>query len=388
MKKISLVIPCYNESRTIRELLARVEAVQFPGWSKEIIVVDDCSKDSTREILAEYESRMIIVYQEKNGGKGTAVRRGIKEASGDYVIIQDADLEYDPQDIVPFIAVIDEGRADVVYGSRNLHHKERSGFLIPRLGVWFITKLVNVLYGLHLTDVWTCYKMFPRMYGDHFVAGGFEAELLFTAALAREGLRFAEVPISHSPRDLAEGKKIRYRDGFYSIALLIADKLAHVTEPVHRSAQFPKDELACPFCKRPLSWSSDVPHCAWHGKFEVDRYGRPYLVERSFLQTHTTEHESGVNWLKTYLKQFPRLYYAIWYFFCPVLMVANGPRRFLSRLPENAFIIDVGSGPERFGSSVVNIDIHPFSEVDIVASATDLPLRDASVDMAVSESVF
>ncbi|MCX6787215.1 MAG: glycosyltransferase family 2 protein [Candidatus Kaiserbacteria bacterium] len=228
MVSVSIVIPCYNEARTVDELLARVRAVPMHGWRKEIIIVDDASRDSTPDLLKKYEDTMRVIYLGKNGGKGTAVRRGIKEATGDYVLIQDADLEYNPADIPNLLKVIEGGSADVVYGSRNLNPRARHGGLIPRLGVWFITKLINTLYQLSLTDVWTCYKLFPRGAGDDFVAGRFESELLFTAALARRRYRFAEVPISYAPRACAEGKKIRYRDGVYAIAVICMDWFRHI----------------------------------------------------------------------------------------------------------------------------------------------------------------
>jgi len=228
MASVSVVIPCYNEARTIDELLARVRAAHMRGWKKEIIVVDDASRDGTPALLKKHEDTMHVIYLDQNVGKGTAVQRGMKESSGDYVLIQDADLEYDPADISNLLAVIESGAADVVYGSRNLAPRAHHGGLMPQLGVWFITKLINALYDLSLTDVWTCYKLFPRAAGDDLVAGRFESELLFTAALARRGYRFAEVPISYEPRALTEGKKIRYRDGFYAIIVICMDWMRHV----------------------------------------------------------------------------------------------------------------------------------------------------------------
>ncbi len=224
-KSLSIVIPCYNESQTVRVLLERVLAVTAPQWQLEVVVVDDCSQDGTREILREFESRVTVLYQERNGGKGTAVRAGLSRASGEYVLIQDADLEYDPEEIPTLLAQLTQ--ADVVYGSRNLRPRERAGGLVPRLGVWFITKLINVLHNLNLTDVWTCYKLFPRVAADAFLAGGFESELLFTTALARRGYVFKEVPISYHPRDGSQGKKIRYRDGIYAIVVLVIDRIRY-----------------------------------------------------------------------------------------------------------------------------------------------------------------
>ncbi len=226
MHKLSIIIPVYNERRTIERILDRVEHALMPGWEREIIVVDDGSTDGTREFLGSRPTIKVILH-EKNGGKGTAVRTGLAAAMGDFVLIQDADLEYDPEDIARLLAEVDAGRADVVYGSRNLRPREREGAYIPRMGVWGITKLINILHQLHLSDVWTCYKLFPRAAASDFRAGRFDSELLFTAALARRGYRFAEVPISYHPRDASEGKKIRYRDGFIAISRIIEDWIRH-----------------------------------------------------------------------------------------------------------------------------------------------------------------
>lgn len=225
MHKLSIIIPCYNESRTIVEIIRRVLAAPLSGWEREIIVVDDGSTDGTRELLRSVGAPVTVLLQEENGGKGTAVRRGLEKATGQYVVIQDADLEYDPADIQNLLSIIQSGAADVVYGSRTIDPRTRRGGLLARMGVWFLTKLINTLYRLSLTDVWTCYKLFPREASNDLVAGRFESELLFTAALARRGYRFAEAPISYQPRSLAEGKKIRYRDGLWAIVVIIADWL-------------------------------------------------------------------------------------------------------------------------------------------------------------------
>lgn len=229
-RTVSIIIPCYNEERTVEELLRRLQVAFVPsGWKKEFIIIDDASQDGTRSILKQYEEKMRVIYCEQNGGKGTAVRCGIENTMGEYVLIQDADLEYDPMDIVTLLAAVDSGTADVVYGSRNLNPQTRHGGTLARAGVWFITKLINLLYGLSLTDVWTCYKLFPRAAADEFAAGRFESELLFTAALARRGYRFVEVPISYTPRAVAEGKKIRYRDGIQAIIAVVWDWLRHLS---------------------------------------------------------------------------------------------------------------------------------------------------------------
>jgi glycosyltransferase involved in cell wall biosynthesis len=228
MASISIVVPCYNETHTIEEVLQRLLRVDLGNWKKEIIVIDDASTDGTTELLKKYESRVRVLYLEKNGGKGTAVKVALKEASGEYILIQDADLEYNPSDIKALLDVIDVKKADVVYGSRTIDPHTRRGGDIARVGAWFITQLINGLYGLRLTDVWTCYKLFPRDASGDFVEGRFEAELLFTAALARRKYRFAEVPISYEPRPVSEGKKIRYRDGIYAIIVICMDKIRHL----------------------------------------------------------------------------------------------------------------------------------------------------------------
>ncbi len=386
LKKLSIIIPCYNEQETIRELLHRVEHVRLPEfWEKEIIVIDDGSCDNTLNILRAYPGRIMVIPQEKNGGKGSAVRRGLQEASGHYALIQDADLEYDPNEIPRMIKGLEEGRGDVIYGSRNLHKEKRKGFLIPRLGVWMITKLLNIMYGLSLTDAWTCYKLFPLSAASDFRAGGFESELLFTAALARRGLSIGEVPISHNPRQAAQGKKIRYRDGIKALIVLAGDRLLYLRKPV---SHVPKDAsafLCCPFCRNAFTMGYLCPE---HGSFAVDYAGRPLLIASAVFELNTEEHLSGVNWLKSFLKQFPKLYYGIWHLFCPVLMIRNGPRKILPLLPDHPILLDVGSGPERFGEEFINIDVYPFPEVDVVADASALPFPTGTVDGLVSESLL
>lgn len=228
MHKLSIIIPCYNEERTVAQLLERVLGVELPPqWQKEIIVVDDASTDGTRDILRGFEPRLMVRYSERNGGKGTAVARGLSEATGDYVLIQDADLEYDPHDIPALLGPIDAGGARVVYGSRTLRPQQHVRPLLSSSGVWFLTKLVNVLYETKVTDVCTCYKLFPREAGPLFRTGGFESDILITAALARAGYLIVEVPIGYTPRTAAEGKKIRYRDGIRAIVLILKDWLTH-----------------------------------------------------------------------------------------------------------------------------------------------------------------
>lgn len=223
MHKLSIIVPCYNEERTVEELLRRVARAPLPGWEREIIVVDDGSTDGTRDILRGLPFSVRVILQEKNGGKGTAVRRGLQEATGDYCLIQDADLEYDPQEIRHLLAPIDRGEAVVVYGSRAL--RKQHGRIARRFGVWVLTQISNALWGLRLTDACACYKLFPLAAKGALTAGGFESDILLGPALARAGYSIVEVPVSYNPRSVAEGKKIRYRDGIWAIIMLIFDKV-------------------------------------------------------------------------------------------------------------------------------------------------------------------
>lgn len=390
--KLSIVIPCYNEKDTIREILSRVLAVDlsFPHqkWEKEIIIVNDASTDGTDEIINEFRHVAKIIHLPKNAGKATAVRCGLEEATGDYIIIQDADLEYNPHEIPLFLKDLKDDSNHVVFGSRNLYHVKRKGFWHQRAGVWLITKMINGFYGLRLTDVWTCYKLFPQSAKSHFVPGRFEGELLFTTALARAEYVIMEVPITHTPRDAKHGKKIRIRDGVKAIQLLLAEKLLHLKKQEIRITGDHSHLIACPFCHNSLEKSKGHYTCKTHGRFDIDDCNRPILIEENIYTKNSDQHESGINWLKSFFKQFPKLYYSIWHVFCPVMMLVNGPRMVLNMVSKRSTVIDVGSGPERFGKEVVNVDIFPFPEVDIVANATHLPFKNNSVDAAVSESLF
>lgn len=216
--KLSVIIPCYNEAHTINEILERVKA--FPYADKEIIVVDDCSSDGTRDLLKEIGGPISVIYQEKNMGKGAALRSGIKAATGDIIIIQDADLEYDPNDIPQVIQPILDGNADVVYGSRFVGGRpHRVVYFWHMMGNKFLSTVSNMFTNLNLTDMETCYKAFSReiiqsidIEEDRF---GFEPEI--TAKVAKKKCRIYEVGISYYGRTYAEGKKIGWKDGFAAL---------------------------------------------------------------------------------------------------------------------------------------------------------------------------
>ena len=212
--KLSVVIPVYNEKKTLSELICRVEAVKL---EKEIIIVDDASTDGTRDLLKKYEGqeRFKVIYQSKNAGKGSALRAGFDKAEGEIIIVQDGDLEYDPKEYPLLLEPILDGRADVVYGSRFLGGTHRVFFFWHYVGNKVLTTLSNMCTNLCLTDMETGYKVFRRAVLDSFTLKcnrfGFEPE--FTCKIALNKFRIYEVPISYSGRDYEEGKKIGWKDG-------------------------------------------------------------------------------------------------------------------------------------------------------------------------------
>jgi len=213
--KLSVIIPVYNEKNTVLELLRRVEAVPL-SLDKEIIVVDDFSTDGTREVLAGLGRPDIkVLFHAKNMGKGSALRTGFSQATGDIVLVQDADLEYDPAEYPGLLAPILDGRADVVYGSRFLGGPHRVLFFWHSVGNRFLTSLSNVVTNLNLTDMETCYKVFRgdvlRKLSLKSRRFGFEPEV--TIKVAKLKCRIYEVPISYAGRNYSEGKKIGWKDG-------------------------------------------------------------------------------------------------------------------------------------------------------------------------------
>lgn len=216
---LSIVIPVYNEEATVARVVSRVAALPL---NSELVIVDDCSTDGTRAILDLVADlpQVQVILKAKNAGKGAALRTGFEHATGDFIIVQDADLEYDPRDIPPIIRPLLRGEADIVYGSRFIGDVVHDKSFIHRLGNWVLTQASNLFSGLNLTDMETCYKAFTReaMEAVDLEQERFGIEPEITAKLARQGFRFKEVPISfYESRGYDEGKKIGIKDLFNAI---------------------------------------------------------------------------------------------------------------------------------------------------------------------------
>jgi len=223
--KLSIIIPVFNEKNTVLEILKRIEAADL-GVEKEIIIIDDFSTDGTREILKSLETRYKILYHEKNYGKGRALRTGFAMATGEVIVVQDADLEYDPNDFKMMLAKMSESEAAVVYGSRRLQHsyfKRRHSGHIFALGGIMITWITNWLFNTKITDEPTCYKMFRAelLKSIDLECERFEFCAEITAKIARRGIKIYEVPINYYPRHKNEGKKINWKDGIETIWTLL-----------------------------------------------------------------------------------------------------------------------------------------------------------------------
>lgn len=228
---LSIIVPAYNERNTIGELLRRLQAVQFGNDVRtEHIIVDDGSTDGTRETLESFRGQCTVVTHPENRGKGAAIRTGIAHAGGDVLVIQDADLEYDPRDLPSLLHALRDGAHDVVYGSRVLGRPRKAyASYFFHLGGLLVTWWTNVLYGTQLTDEATCYKMFTRHVRDAITleSTGFEFCPEFTGKVLRSGYTIHEVPISYEPRSRIEGKKIRLRDGLVALWTLTKVRLWH-----------------------------------------------------------------------------------------------------------------------------------------------------------------
>ncbi len=219
---ISVVIPVYNEAKTVRELIARVQSVPL---DKEIIIVDDASSDGTRDVLGEFKNRegITVLFHDTNQGKGAALRTAFQQVKGDIVIIQDADLEYDPQEYGKLIKPILDGKADAVYGSRFLGGPHRVLLFWHYVGNKILTLFSNMLTNLNLTDMETCYKVFKASLLKQFTieSNRFGVEPEITTKLAKLKCRIYEVDISYSGRDYTEGKKINWKDGIAAFYWII-----------------------------------------------------------------------------------------------------------------------------------------------------------------------
>lgn len=223
--KLSIIIPVFNEEKTVAEILKRVSEVEIPNVEKQIILVNDGSTDATASIIQNSKLKIQnfeYIKHEKNHGKGAAVRTGIENATGEYIIIQDADLEYNPKDIERLINPVLEKTSKVVYGTRlkrlpRFSKDERTlQFLLHYVGNKFLSLLTSIIYGQWVTDMETCYKLFPRksIQGIRLNARGFEFEPEITSKLLKKGYKILEIPISTNPRDYNEGKKLNtFKDG-------------------------------------------------------------------------------------------------------------------------------------------------------------------------------
>ncbi len=224
MEKISIIVPVYNEVNTLECMIQKLEETSFCGLEKEIILVDDSSFDGSTDLLKNYEQKYKVFYHETNQGKGAAIRTAMEHMSGDIMIIQDADLEYDPKDYAELLKLIIEDKADVVYGSRLSGGKPTRSFMFTHLlGNKLLTLITNLLYNTTLTDMETCYKAFRTDFlkGIKIKSNRFDFEPEITAKVLKRKARIYELPISYFGREYAEGKKITWADGLHAVWALV-----------------------------------------------------------------------------------------------------------------------------------------------------------------------
>lgn len=219
MPLISVILPVYNETNTIKQILEKINSVSI---DKEIIVVDDGSSDGTDRILNEIKfNNLRVIHHTSNRGKGAAFLTGLAHAQGEYVIVQDADLEYDPADYLKLFDAIKDDKADIILGAR--FTKGYNGLLMPRLGNRFLTALINILFKARLNDCFTCYKLAHRQTFNTMglKSTKFDMEIEIVAKALKNKLRLVEIPISYHPRNYSEGKKIRWGDGMHAILAIL-----------------------------------------------------------------------------------------------------------------------------------------------------------------------
>lgn len=224
--KLSIIIPAYNEEKTILQILNKIKESKI-NFEKEIIVVDDGSTDNTSQLITTNFPEIILLKNSKNEGKGSAVRTGIENATGDIILIQDADLEYSPDDYPKLLEGFEDEKINAVYGSRNLKQNSKSTWYFY-FGGRFLTWLINLLFGSNLTDVNTGYKLFRKevFQNIELESKGFEFCVEITAKLLKNHYRIVEVPITYNPRSIKQGKKIRAKDGFSSILRILRDRIS------------------------------------------------------------------------------------------------------------------------------------------------------------------
>lgn len=219
--KLSIIIPVYNEAKTLKGLLARIEKVNLGKIRKEIILIDDCSTDGSREVIKKLAGKYVKILLTKNRGKGAAIKAGIKKATGDFIIFQDADLEYDPNDYAKLAKPLIEDKADIVIGSRFIGKKfvpfgkNKTPHRIHWIGNKSLNFIFNLLYGTSLTDIEPCYKIFRSevLKSINVTSNRFEYDIELMCKAVKKGYKLMQLPISYNPRSFMEGKKITWRDG-------------------------------------------------------------------------------------------------------------------------------------------------------------------------------